>query len=83
MSSKSLCLFSLFVLSYAALFAQTTLSGKVLTQEGKAFADASVTLLSMPDSVVYARQKTDQQGAFSFQVDQTGKYRLHYTALGF
>ncbi|MBE8721151.1 TonB-dependent receptor domain-containing protein [Sphingobacterium pedocola] len=83
MSAKYVFLLALSFFIHTALTAQVSLSGKVLTEEGNALGDASISLLSIPDSLVYAQQKTDQRGNFSFRVDRPGTYKLHYKILGF
>lgn len=80
---KSFLLCTPLILCCSIVFAQAKLSGKVLSEDGKALTDASVRIFTMPDSTLYAEQKTDQQGSYTLLVDRLGTYTLQFNSLGF
>jgi len=83
MNILSLSLLLFFIGSSTILFGQITLSGKVLTEDGGFLPEANIALMTLPDSSVYARQKSDAQGNFAFRVETPGQYALQYSSLGF
>ena len=63
--------------------AQTTLSGKILGEDGKGFENVSIELLQLPDSISHLQATTDQSGAYSLQIGKTGNYVIKYSAIGY
>ena len=75
--SKSVLLISLFLSSFTS-FAQSTVSGKVVAQDGTPMTGANIYLEGTYDGT-----SANQQGEFSFTTYETGKQMLIVSMLGF
>lgn len=64
-------------------FAQTTLTGTLLTAAGKPVPFATVALLRAPDSTLIKGGLATETGQYSFELVKPGQYRIGVTAVGF
>jgi len=72
-----------FICTSSPLFAQFSISGKVLNDQGKPFEKASVSLLSLPDSSLFMQTSTNESGQYDFQNNTHGSFVLRISAVGY
>jgi iron complex outermembrane receptor protein len=76
-------LLTVFFLFFIAPALAQSLSGRVLDEQGRPAAFASVRLLSAADSVFMAGSSADEMGLFSFKNIKAGAYRVRVSLLGY
>lgn len=76
-------LIHLFLLLTGAICAQTTITGKVLTNDGQPLAFASVLLVQPTDSSLVIGAVTEDDGRYEMIVNVTGNYLLSAQMLGY
>jgi iron complex outermembrane recepter protein len=79
---KFLSLFATFILMAAAAMAQTV-SGNVKDTEGKAVANATVSLHNAKDSAVIKLGVTDKDGNYKFTALKNGTYMVSASYIGY
>lgn len=82
-----LSVFTLLIFNLTG-YAQThtaalTLTGKVLDRAGKALEAVTVSLYSMPDSVLVTGSRTGEDGSYHFSIPHSGPYVLEARMLGY
>ncbi|MFD2969454.1 outer membrane beta-barrel family protein [Sphingobacterium bambusae] len=82
MNIHLLTLFLLCAGMVCKTFAQTTLTGKILHEDGRAFENVSVDILLLPDSLSQGQTITDESGNYLVQIQRAGTFLLRYSAVG-
>ncbi|MDI9320290.1 MAG: TonB-dependent receptor [Phycisphaerales bacterium] len=75
-----LFLFSTITLAQSAHF---TISGRIQEKNGQKLADASVALFNIDDNKFAAGNTSNDDGSFSIENVNTGKYKIRVTLLGY
>ncbi|MCB9230899.1 MAG: outer membrane beta-barrel protein [Bacteroidia bacterium] len=75
-------LLGLLCLSFQTLFAQHTVKGKLVDEEGGILPSATVMLVTAKDSVLKSFGLSNSEGAFELKSIPDGKYRLQVTFIG-
>lgn len=78
---KSLLL--LLLLSIGSFIAVAGDKYTVIDKDGQAVAGASVSIVSLPDSVVVKVKTTDSEGAFETNGEEQGNFIVEIKAFGF
>jgi iron complex outermembrane recepter protein len=66
-----------------AQIAKSIISGRIIDQSKKPTPDANVTLLRQEDGTVAGGDVTGDDGSYTIEVANAGKYKLRINALGF
>ncbi len=66
-----------------SMYAQTTVSGQVITEDGQAAEFVNALLLSPTDSAVIQMTLTEEDGSYRFDDVEAGDYLLQVMGLGF
>lgn len=81
---RLLSLLILFTICYSTpLFAQFSIHGKILNEQGKPFDMVNISLLSLPDSILYMQTSTNESGQYDFRGNTHGNYALRISAVGY
>jgi len=81
---RLLSLLILFTICYSTpLFAQFSIHGKILNEQGKPFDMVNISLLSLPDSILYMQTSTNESGQYDFRGNTHGNYALRISAIGY
>ncbi|HMQ49786.1 MAG TPA: outer membrane beta-barrel protein [Saprospiraceae bacterium] len=75
-------LVALFCLSHYS-FSQSSLSGQVISDAGKAAETVNVLLYSATDSIIVKMELSESDGSYRFRQLDTGDYYLQVTGIGY